>query len=215
MSRGFYPEVVTGAWRSGQSPSARANANVGAVGAVGQLHAVFDPVLVHRAKMKGEDIVGKLEVCDVVPRADAAKKECPVIRTRRRPQMISLSCARAGWHRSFAGGAETHTSTSLKHLSQLWSRPGSPMQPDWSLRVTQSRQFLILVERICTLRKRGTRAWSFSRPHARRHACLARGKLRNALCGTRPAAAYLGDELNEVLVSCVHVVGDCVALLLP
>ena len=42
----------------------------------------FDPVLVHRAKMEEKDPIDKMGFYDVVPRSDAAKKGCRVIRTR-------------------------------------------------------------------------------------------------------------------------------------
>ena len=43
---------------------------------------VFDPVLVHRAKMDQKDFIDKMEVYDVVPRSGAAERGCRVIRTR-------------------------------------------------------------------------------------------------------------------------------------
>ena len=42
----------------------------------------FDPVLVHRARMEEKNFVDKMKVHDVVPRSDAAKNGCRVIRTR-------------------------------------------------------------------------------------------------------------------------------------
>ena len=42
----------------------------------------FDPVLVHRARMEEKNFVDKMKVYDVVPRSDAAKNGCRVIRTR-------------------------------------------------------------------------------------------------------------------------------------
>ena len=53
----------------------------GTLGAVGHCE-VFEPVLVHRAKMDEKDIVDKMGVYDIVPRSDAAAKGCRVIRTR-------------------------------------------------------------------------------------------------------------------------------------
>ena len=43
---------------------------------------VFDPVLLHRAKMEEKDFIDKMRVYDVVPRSDAAERGCRVIRTR-------------------------------------------------------------------------------------------------------------------------------------
>ena len=42
----------------------------------------FDSALVHRAKMEEKDFIDKMGVYDIVPRSDAAKKGCRVIRTR-------------------------------------------------------------------------------------------------------------------------------------
>ena len=42
----------------------------------------FGPVLVHRAQMEEKDFIEKMGVHDVVPRSEAAKRGCPVIRTR-------------------------------------------------------------------------------------------------------------------------------------
>ena len=53
----------------------------GFLGAVGHCEE-FDPVLVNRAKMKEKDFMDKMGVYDVVPRSDAAEKGCRVIRTR-------------------------------------------------------------------------------------------------------------------------------------
>ena len=53
----------------------------GILGAVGHCE-VFDPILVHRAKMEEKDFIDKMGVYDVVHRSDAAKKGCRVIRTR-------------------------------------------------------------------------------------------------------------------------------------
>ena len=53
----------------------------GTLGVVGHCEE-FDPVLVHRAKMEEKDFVDKIGVHDIVPRSDAAKKGCRVIRTR-------------------------------------------------------------------------------------------------------------------------------------
>ena len=39
-------------------------------------------VLVHRAKMEEKDFIDKMGVYDVVPRSEAAKRGCRVIRTR-------------------------------------------------------------------------------------------------------------------------------------
>ena len=47
----------------------------GFLGAVGHCEE-FDPVLVHRAKMKEKDFMDKMGVYDVVPRSDAAEKGC-------------------------------------------------------------------------------------------------------------------------------------------
>ena len=40
----------------------------------------FDPVLVHRAKMEKKDFVDKMGLYDVIPRTDAGKTACRVIR---------------------------------------------------------------------------------------------------------------------------------------
>ena len=40
----------------------------------------FDPVLVHRAKMEEKDFVDKMGLYDVIPRTDAGKTGCRVIR---------------------------------------------------------------------------------------------------------------------------------------
>ena len=53
----------------------------GTLGVVGHCEE-FDPVLVHRARMEEKDFVDKMKVYDVVPRSDAAKEGCRVIRTR-------------------------------------------------------------------------------------------------------------------------------------
>ena len=53
----------------------------GILGAVGHCE-VFDPILVHRAKMEEKDFTDKMGVYDVVPQSDAAKKGRRVIRTR-------------------------------------------------------------------------------------------------------------------------------------
>ena len=53
----------------------------GILGAVGHCEE-FDAVLVHRAKMEEKDFKDKIGFYDVVPRSDAAKKGCRVIRTR-------------------------------------------------------------------------------------------------------------------------------------
>ena len=69
---------MAGAWRGRRSPSVRASARA-------ELRAVekcvqFDPVLVHRAKMEEKGFVDKMGLYDVVPRTDAGKKGCRVIR---------------------------------------------------------------------------------------------------------------------------------------
>ena len=53
----------------------------GILGAVGHCEE-FDAVLVHRANMEEKDFKDKIGFYDVVPRSDAAKKGCRVIRTR-------------------------------------------------------------------------------------------------------------------------------------
>ena len=53
----------------------------GILGAVGHCEK-FDPVLVHRAKMEEKDFKDKMGVYDVVPRSATSEKRCRVIRTR-------------------------------------------------------------------------------------------------------------------------------------
>ena len=52
-----------------------------AAGVCRQVCAPFDPVLFQRAKMEEKKLVDKMKVHDVVPRADAVKNECRVVRT--------------------------------------------------------------------------------------------------------------------------------------
>ena len=63
----------------------------------------FDPVLVHHAKMEKKDFIDKMGVYDVVPRSDAAEKEC-------------------GLPRSSVVVAVTNTSTSQIHLTWRLSK---------------------------------------------------------------------------------------------
>ena len=48
----------------------------------------FDSDLVHRAKMEEKDFVDKMGLYDVIPRTDAGKKGCRVIR---------IQCILANW----------------------------------------------------------------------------------------------------------------------
>ena len=52
-----------------------------AAGVCREVCAPLDPVLVQRAKMEEKKLVDKMKVHDVVPRADAVKNECRVVRT--------------------------------------------------------------------------------------------------------------------------------------
>ena len=97
----------------------------GVVGAV-ETCVQFGPVPVHRAKMVETDHVDKMRVNDFAPRAVAAKKRdesvTPGGSLRTRAQMISLIFA-GGASRTCFADVDTDTSTSLKHLTQPWSRP--------------------------------------------------------------------------------------------
>ena len=182
----------------------------GTLGAVGHWEE-FDPVLVHRAKLDEKDFVDKTGVCDVVPWFNAAAKGCRVIRTRwvmankgsdDKPQL----CAR--WvAQEFRGrGGDKHECFSetldlalvkavIAHAAQ-WAEPVDTVVAVFDVRLAY---FYAEEKRDTFVELPDNVPAEFRASHV--------GKLRKALCGTRPAAASWSDELRKGLVSCGLVVG--------
>ena len=190
----------------------------GILGAVGHCEE-FDPVLVHRAKMEEKDFIDKMGVYDVVPRSAAAEKGCRVIRTRwvtvnkgsdDAPQL------RARWvAQEFRGRygdkheyfSETPDQALVKAVIAHTARRAE--SEDIVVAVFDVRRAYFYAEE-----KRDTFVElpdyvpaEFRTTHV--------GKLRKALCGTRPAAASWGDELRKGTRQLQSHCWHCVALLLP
>ena len=71
------------------------------------------------------------------------------------------------------------------------------MQPDWSLKVTPSRRFLMFVERTSTLREKRDTFVELA-DHVPADMCGSNvGKPSKALHGTQPAEASWRDELKR------------------
>ena len=181
------------------------------LGLVGHCEEFFDPVLVHRAKMEEKDFVDKMGVCNVVPRSDAAKKECRVIRTRwvmaikgsdDNPQI------RARWvaqefrgrcvdkHEYFSETPDLALVKAVIAHAARWTE-----RKDTVVGVCDVRRAYFYAEenRDTFVELPDYVPAEFRASHV--------GKLRKALYGTRPAAASWGDELTKGLVSCCLIVG--------
>ena len=182
----------------------------GILGAVGHCEE-FDPILVHRAKMEEKDFADKMGVHDVVPRSDAAKKGCRVIRTR--------------WVTVNKGSDDNPQIRSRWVAQEFRGRCGDKHEyfsetPDLALvkaviaHAARWAEHEDVVVALCDVR----RAYFYAEERRDTFVELPDfvpaefrathvGKLRKALCGTRPAAASWRDELRKGLVSCCLAVG--------
>ena len=185
----------------------------GILGVMGQCEE-FDLVLVHRAKMKEKDFIDKMGVCDVVPRSDAAKRGCRVIRTR--------------WVTVNNGSDDKSQLRAWWVAQEFRGRVGDKHEyfsetPDLALvkaviahaaRRNEGEDVVVAVFGV-------RRAYSYAEekrdmfvelpdsvPAEFRSSHV--GKLCKALHGIRPAAASWGVELRKGLVSCHFIVG-CVS----
>ena len=204
------PATAVVTCRGRPSRSVCANTNVASLGAVGHCEE-FDPVLVHRAKMEEKDFTDKMGVYDVVPRSDAAKKGCRVIRTRwvtvnkgsDNPQI------RARWvAHEFRGCGDKHEYFSetpdlalvkavIAHAAR-WAE-----REDVVVAVFDVRRAYFYAEE-----KRDTFVELPDYMPAEFRATHV-GKLRKALYGTRPAAASWGDELRKDSSVAVSLLVPC------
>ena len=191
-----------GACRRGQSQSVCAKYTCGTLGVVGRCEE-FDPVLVHRAKMEEKDFVDKMGVYDIVPRSDAAKKGCRVIRTMwvmANKGSDDIPQIRARWvAQEFRGRCgDKHDLVLVNTViapAARWFERGDTVVAVFDV---HRAYFHAEEKRDTFVELPDYVSGEFRALHV--------GKLRKALYVSRPAAASWEDELRKGLASCRLIV---------